>query len=79
MPELHYESWKGQCKTTLLPYHHYLPITCTQERFCHCLKPVAEHGVVFSLSRAGAAEQTEAWSTGKTLQLALLEADLQPG
>lgn len=21
-----------------IPYHHYLPITCTQECFCHCLK-----------------------------------------
>lgn len=62
----------SQCKTALLPYHQLLPITCTQECFCHCL-----HRAEFSLSRAGAAEQSQAQSTGR--KAAVGRADLQPG
>lgn len=44
---------------------------------CHSLKPAAEHRVEFSPSRAGAAEPSEAQSTGRNP--AIGRAELQPG
>lgn len=59
------ERFKIARKPVLLSYRQYLPTACARARFCRCSKAGGRARVLFSLSRAGAAEHTEAQAASR--------------